>query len=129
MVAELDRLKAELAAIQSETERLKSHAIAAEAELRSAAELAAAEREERGVWEALAKEADKGRSALADQLQAAFAFSKGVNSPAPELVAELARDAADRIVLDEMDIGAHQSGTRRSKSARKIARLVNSSER
>ncbi|MEG8023342.1 hypothetical protein QP162_00630 [Sphingomonas aurantiaca] len=106
LVAELDRLKAELAATQSEAEHLKSEAIAAEAELRSAAELVEAERQERAAWESLAEEADKGRSALADQLKAALAFSKGDNAPAPEIVSELARDAADQINLDEADTRA-----------------------
>ena len=106
LVAELDRLKAELAATQSEAERLKSEAVATEAELRSAAELADAERQERAVWESLAEEADKGRSALADQLKAALDFSKGNNAPAPEIVSELARDAADQINLDEADTRA-----------------------
>lgn len=106
LVAELDRLKGELAATQSEAEHLKSEAIAAEAELRSAAELVEAERQECAAWESLAEEADKGRSALADQLKAALAFSKGDNAPAPEIVSELARDAADQINLDEADTRA-----------------------
>lgn len=106
LVAELDRLKAELAATQSEAERLRSEAIAAEAELRSAAELVEAERQERAAWESLAEEADKGRSALADQLKAALAFSKGDDALAPEIVSELARDAADQINLDEADTRA-----------------------
>ena len=104
LLSELDRLKGELAATQSEAERLKSEAITAETERKSAAELAAAERQERAIWESLAEEADKGRSALAEQLKAALAFSKGNNAPAPEIVAELARDAADQINLDEADM-------------------------
>ena len=106
LVAELDRLKAKLAATQSEAERLKSEATAAEAELRSAAELVEAERQERAAWESLAEEADKGRSALADQLKATLAFSKGDNAPALEIVSELARNAADQINLDEADTRA-----------------------
>jgi type I restriction enzyme R subunit len=106
LVAELDRLKAELAASQSETERLKAEALAAEAERRTAAELAAAERQERAVWESLAEEAEKGRMALAEQLKAALEVSHSDNAPAPEIVAELARDAADLIDLDEADTRA-----------------------
>lgn len=101
LTQELDRLKAELAATQTEAERLKAEAIAAQAERKSATESAAAERQERAIWESLAEEADKGRSELAEQLKAALLFAKGNNAPAPEIVAELARDAADQINLDE----------------------------
>lgn len=101
LAQELDRLKAELAATQTEAERLKAEAVAAEAKLKSAAEIAATERQERAIWESLAEEADKGRSELAEQLKAALSFAKGNHAPAPEIVAELARDAADQINLDE----------------------------
>jgi type I restriction enzyme R subunit len=106
VVAELDRLKADLAATQSEAERLKSEAIAFESERQSAAELAAAERKEREIWESLAEEADKDRAALAEQLKAALVSSKSIDAPAREFVAELARDAADQIDLDESDTRA-----------------------
>ncbi|WP_261936085.1 type I restriction-modification system endonuclease [Sphingomonas bisphenolicum] len=101
LAQELDRLKAQLAATQTEAERLKAEAVAAEAKLKSAAETAANERQERAIWESLAEEADKGRSELAEQLEAALSFAKGNNAPALEIVAELARDAADQINLDE----------------------------
>lgn len=101
LAQELDRLKAELAATQTEAERLKAEGVAAEAKLKSAGETAATERQERAIWESLAEEADKGRSELAEQLKAALSFAKGNNAPAPEIVAELARDAADQINLDE----------------------------
>ncbi|MEO6216601.1 MAG: type I restriction-modification system endonuclease [Sphingomonas sp.] len=106
LLSELDRLKDQLAATQSEAERLKAVAIAAEAGRRSAAELAEVERQERAVWESLAEEADKGRSALADQLKAALNSSRSDDAPAPEIVVELARDAADQINLDEADTRA-----------------------
>jgi type I restriction enzyme R subunit len=106
VVEELDRLKAELAATQSEAERLKSEARAAESDRRTAAEQAAAERQERAVWESLAEEAEEGRFALAKQLKAALEASHSINAPAPEIVAELARDAADQINLDEADTRA-----------------------
>lgn len=106
VIEELDRLKVELAATQSEAELLKSHAMAAEADRRTAAEQAAAERQERAVWESLAEEAEKGRFALAEQLKAALEASKSIDAPAPEIVAELARDAADQINLDEADTRA-----------------------
>ena len=106
LVSELNRLRGELAATQSESERLKSEAFAAEAERQSAAESAEAARQERAIWESLAEEADKGRSALAEQLKAALASSKSNNAPALEIVAELARDAADQINLDEADTRA-----------------------
>lgn len=101
LARELDRLKAELAATQTEAERLKAEAVAADAKLKSAAETAATERQERAIWESLAEEADKGRSELAAQLKAALSFAKGNNAPAPEIVSELARDAAEQINLDE----------------------------
>lgn len=101
LAQELDRIKAQLAATQTEAERRKAEAVAAEAKLKSAAETAANERQERAIWESLAEEADKGRSELAEQLKAALSFAKGNNAPAPEIVAELARDAADQINLGE----------------------------
>jgi type I restriction enzyme R subunit len=103
LLSELGRLKAELAATQSEAELLKSEAVVAKAEQQSAAELAAADRRERVVWESLAEEAESGRSALTEQLREALAFSQSDNAPAPEIVAVLARDAADQINLDEAD--------------------------
>ena len=106
LVSELNRLRGELAATQSESERLKSEAFAAEAERQSAAESAEAARQERAIWESLAEEADMERSALAEQLKTASAASKRDNAPAPEIVAELARDAADQINLDEADTRA-----------------------
>ena len=98
---ELDRLKAELAATLTEAERLKAEAAAAESERKSAAEAAAAERQERAIWEALAEEADKGRSQLAEQLKSALSSAKSINAPASEIMAELAKDAAEQINLDE----------------------------
>lgn len=106
LVSELNRLRGELAATQSESERLKSEAFAAIAERQSAAESAEAARQERAIWESLAEEADMERSALAEQLKAALASSKSNIAPAPEIVAELARDAADQINLDEADTRA-----------------------
>lgn len=106
VIEELDRLKAELAASQSEAERFKSEAMAAEAERRTAADQADVERQEREVWESLAEEAEKGRFEVAERLKAALEASHNINAPAPEIVAELARDAADQINLDEADTRA-----------------------
>ena len=103
---ELIRLKAELAATQSEAERLKADAMTAEAEHRSAADQAAADRQEREVWEKLAEEAEQGRFALAEQLKTALEASQSINAPGPVIIAEMARDAADRINLDEADTRA-----------------------
>lgn len=106
VIDELNRLKAELAETVSDAERLRAEALAAEAQLQTAAEQAATERAERAVWEALAEEADKGRFALAEQLKAALKASHSIDAPAPEIMAELAKDAADQINLDEADTRA-----------------------
>lgn len=99
--AELDRLKAELAASRSDAENLKDNAELARKAQQSAAEQAAQEREERAAWEALAEEADRSRAELSAQLKAALQASSSDNAPALEIVAELAQDAADQINLDE----------------------------
>lgn len=104
--AELDRLKNELAASRSDAENLKESAELANQAQQSAAEQAERERQERSTWEALAEEADKGRAELAKQLQAALQASSSDDAPAPEIVAELAQDAADQINLDESDTRA-----------------------
>ena len=106
LVEELNRLKVQLAKTQSEAERFKSEAMAAELKRRTAADQAAAERQERAVWESLAEEAERGRFALADQLKAALNASHSLDAPAPEIVAELAKDAAEQIDLDEADTRA-----------------------
>lgn len=90
--AELDRLKGELAASQSDAEMLKNTARALEIE-----------RTERQTWETLAQEADQGRAELAKQLQSALKFAASDDAPAPEIIVELAKDAAEQINLDESD--------------------------
>lgn len=87
LLKELERLKSALSASQSEAER--------------AAALAASERSEREAWEALAEDAEKARGDLGRQLEQARRYSTSDDAPAPEIVVDLARDAADLIALDE----------------------------
>lgn len=101
--AELERLKLELAASQSEIERAQAILKEAEADRQSAIERANLEQEERTAWEALAEEAEKSRAQLSAQLDAARRFAQSEDAPAPEIVLELAQYAAEQIDLDEAD--------------------------
>lgn len=98
---ELKRLRAELAATQTQAEQLKSEAEAAAAQQRSAEEILESERAERSVWETLAEEAERERLHLSAQLKSALAAARNDNAPTTDTVIELARDAADQISLDE----------------------------
>lgn len=104
--AELDRLKRELAASQSEAERAQATLREVEADRQNAIERANLEQEERKAWESLAEEAEKSRSQLAAQLDAARRFAASDNAPDPEIILELAQDAAAKINLDEADTRA-----------------------
>jgi type I restriction enzyme R subunit len=106
LTEELNRLRAELFATQTKAERLKAEAEAAAEQRKSAEEIAASEREERTVWEALAEEAERERLHLSVQLQAALALARSDDAPATEIVVELARDAAGQISLDEAETRA-----------------------
>lgn len=100
---ELEQLRRELQATQGEAERLRSEAEGAELALRSAAEVADDAKRERAIWEQLALEADQARQQLQQQIDATLKFAKSDLSPAPEILAENAREAADLINLDEAD--------------------------
>lgn len=101
LAAELERLQSELAAARSEAERLRAETAASEDRRQAAAEQAEAARQDQLVWETLAEEAEKDRIALAERLQAALAMSRSAGAPDRDTIAELARDAADAIDLDE----------------------------
>jgi type I restriction enzyme, R subunit len=103
LLAELDLLKSKLAASQSTAEKLQAEAQAADAARQTAAEQAETERQDRESWEALAEDAEKGRTELAKQLKAALQSSKSDDAPDVEIVGELARDAAEQINLDETE--------------------------
>ncbi|MCW1985102.1 UNVERIFIED_ORG: type I restriction enzyme R subunit [Sphingomonas sp. R1F5B] len=98
---EIERLRQALLATQSESERLRAAAEEAELARKSASEIAEDARQERATWEQLATEADLARQQLQQQIDAAFTFAQSDQAPAPEIVAENARDAAERIDLDE----------------------------
>jgi type I restriction enzyme, R subunit len=103
LLAELDLLKSKLTASQSAAEKFQADAQAAEAARQSASEQAETERLDREAWEALAEEAEKGRSELAKQLKSALQSSKSDDAPDLEIVNELAYDAAEQIDLDEAE--------------------------
>ena len=98
---EIQQLKQALAATQTEAERLRAAAEDAELARRSAAEIAEDAHQERAAWEQLALEADQARQQLQQQIDEAFKFAQSDQAPAPEIVAENARDAAEQIDLDE----------------------------
>lgn len=102
-VAEIERLNDALRASQSEAERLRSEAEAAELARRSATEAAADAAQERLVWEQLAQEAEQARLDLQRHIDSAFNSSKSDDAPDPQIVAENASEAADLINLDEAD--------------------------
>ena len=99
--AELERLRREVESARSESDALRQAAVAAEQAKLSATEVSERERQDREAWEQLATEAEAAKSGLAAQLQAALKAAKSDASPDPEIVLELARDAADQINLDE----------------------------
>jgi type I restriction enzyme, R subunit len=103
---ELDRLRAELEGSRSQTDRLREAKSAAEREAQTAIERAERERLDREAWEALAEEAEAARAHLSEQLEAARQAAIASGAPAPEIVAELAQNAADQINLDEADTRA-----------------------
>jgi len=106
VIEEISRLKSALVAAQSDTEKLRLEAENAEAARRSAADAAQRAIEERAAWKELAEEADRMREKLQQQLDAAFSFAKSDEAPDQDILAENARDAADRIDLDEADTRA-----------------------
>jgi len=99
--AELGQLRSKLAETQSAAAR--SNAALSDLELDRLNAIQRAEREsaERAEWEALAEEAEQGRLELAAQLQAARVQAALTDAPHVEIVAELARDAAAQLDLDE----------------------------
>lgn len=99
--SELARLRTEVENARSESEMLRQASNMAEEARLTASELAERERLDRKAWEALAQEAEAAKAGLAAQLQAAVSASKSDDAPDPEIVVELARDAADQINLDE----------------------------
>ena len=103
---EVERLRRELLASQSEAEKLRAATESAEHARRSAAEVAEDAVRERAVWEQLAQEADQARQQLQQQIDAAFKFAKSDNAPDPDILAENSRDAAELINLDEADTRA-----------------------
>ena len=103
VVNEIQALRRELEASQTEAERLRSEAERAERERRTAAQIAEDSKQERAVWEKLAEEADLARQDLQNQLDSVVRFAKSDNAPDPEIVAANAQDAADLINLDEAD--------------------------
>jgi type I restriction enzyme R subunit len=103
---EVERLRRELLASQSEAEKLRAATESAEHARRSAAEVAEDAVRERAVWEQLAQEADQARQQLQQQIDAAFKFAKSDSAPDPDILAENSRDAAELINLDEADTRA-----------------------
>jgi type I restriction enzyme, R subunit len=103
LLAELDRLKAELAASLTEADIQREVAERAEIERQSAAERAERERSDRETWERLAEEAENDRHELARQLQSVQESATATDAPSTAVVSELARDAANQINLDEAD--------------------------
>lgn len=103
VLIEIEALRRELEASQTEAERLRSEAERAERERRTAAQIAEDSNQERAVWEKLAEEADLARQDLQNQLDSVVRFAKSDNAPDPEIVAANAQDAADLINLDEAD--------------------------
>ena len=103
IVAELDRLKVELAASLTQADQHREAAKQAEIERQSAAERAEQERLDRETWEKLAEEAEMDRRALAIQLQSVQLQAASQDAPTIAAVTELARDAANKINLDEAD--------------------------
>lgn len=100
---EIEALRRELEASQTEADRLRSDAERAERERRTAAQIAEDSKQERAVWEKLAEEADLARQDLQNQLDSVARFANSDNAPDPEIVAANAQDAADLINLDESD--------------------------
>ena len=103
ILAELDRLKAELAASLTQADQHREAAKQAEIERQSASERAELERLDRETWEKLAEEAEMDRRALAVQLQSVQQQATSKDAPSTAAVTELARDAANKINLDEAD--------------------------
>jgi type I restriction enzyme R subunit len=103
LLAELDRLKAELAASLTEADIQREVAERAEIERQSAAERAERERSDRETWERLAEETETDRHELAKQLQSVQQLATATDAPSTAVVSELARDAANQINLDEAD--------------------------
>ena len=103
IIAELDLLKAELAASLTQADQHREAAKQAEIERQSAAERAEQERLDRETWERLAEEAEMDRRALALQLQSVQQQATSKDAPSAAAVTELARDAANKINLDEAD--------------------------
>lgn len=101
LLAELDRLRAALAASHSEAERTR---LAAEAQAQAA--LSAEERAQqaaadRALWEQLAIESDQDRSALAAQLADLQAVAQKLPSQQTAQIISLADRAAAQLDLDE----------------------------
>lgn len=101
--AELDRLQLQLTASLTDSHRTQAALKNAEIATQNAIERANFEREERNAWEALAEEAEKGRLQLSAQLEVAKRSAASDKAPDPEIVLELAQDAAEQIDLDEAD--------------------------
>jgi len=103
---EIERLQAALLATVSEAERLKLEAEAAEVARRSAHEAQQVAISERKTWEELAEETERARQTLQNQLDEALKFAKSGAAPEPEVLLENAREAAEKIDLDESDTRA-----------------------
>ncbi len=102
IAAELQRLRDEVAAQQSEAEAARAAAALATEERLTAVQRADKEAAERAIWESLATEAEHEQGRLAQELASLQAIA-APSRPAVAAIVERATVAADALELDESD--------------------------